>query len=171
VSAGRVVVVAALDRHRAIGRSGGLPWHLPDDLRRFQALTTGGTLLMGRRTAESIGRPLPRRRTLVLTRSGRAPHAGVQAVASLDEALRETPDGETLVVVGGAEVYALALPLASTLHLTHVDAEVDGADAWFPDWDRSHWRVRCEVAHPADDRHDVPFRFVDWVRRDMQAPG
>ena len=121
-------LVAALDRARGIGRGNQLPWRLPDDLKRFKALTLGRPLLMGRKTAESLGRALPGRRNLVLTRSGRVPFAGMEPVATLEEALAGCND-EALMVIGGGEVYALALPLASQLHLTHVDTVVDAADA------------------------------------------
>src|SRR3954471_4875135 len=114
----RLSLVAALDREFAIGKDNGLPWHLPDDLKRFKALTLGKPLLMGRRTAESLGRALPGRRNLVLTRSGAVPHAGMEAVASLEAALRATEDAERLCVIGGGEVFEATLPLASRMHLT-----------------------------------------------------
>ena len=125
----RVSLIAALDRHRAIGRDNDLPWRLPDDLKRLKALTLGKPVLMGRRTAEAIGRALPGRLNLVMTRSGRTPFADMRAVGSLDDALRAAGDagaGE-LCVIGGAEIYALALPHAQVLHATEVETEVDGA--------------------------------------------
>jgi dihydrofolate reductase len=155
--------VCALDRERAIGRDGGLPWHLPDDLKRFKALTLGHAMLMGRRTAESLGRALPQRRNLVLTRSGRAPFAGMEAVASLDEALA-LATGDTLMVIGGGEVFALALPRAQRMHLTYVDTAVTGADAWFAEFDVSKWRVTARARHPADSRHAFAFEDVDYER-------
>lgn len=161
-----LALVAALDRNRAIGRDNGLPWHLPDDLRRFRALTTGRPVLMGRRTAESLGRALPQRTNLVLTRSGRVPYGGMRAVASLREAMEAAAalGADTLCVIGGAEVYALTLPLADRLYLTHVDTAVEGADAFFPRFDPAQWRVVERQAHPADARHAHAFEFVDYVR-------
>ena len=159
----RITLLAALDRHNAIGKGNALPWHLPDDLGRFKALTLGKTLLMGRKTAESLGRPLPGRRNLVLTRSGRVPFAGMQAVASVIAA-SEIVDGEELMVIGGGEVFALALPLATLMHLTHVDMVVVGADAFFPAFDASDWRVAAREPHAADARHAVAFAFVDYAR-------
>lgn len=158
-----LVLIAALDRRGAIGRGNALPWHLPDDLRRFKALTLGHPVLMGRRTAESIGRPLPGRTNLVLTRTGRAPYAGQQAVDSLDAARAQAGAGP-LVVIGGGEVYALALPLARRLHLTEVDVVIEGADAWFPAFDRAAWRERAREHHAADARHAHAFTFVDLER-------
>jgi dihydrofolate reductase len=136
---------------------------LPDDLKRFKALTLGHPMLMGRKTAESLGRALPKRRNLVLTRSGRVPFAGMEAVASLDEALALAQD-DTLMVIGGGAVFALALPRAQRLHLTYVDTVVEGADAWFPEWDESQWRVTSRAHHPSDAQHAFAFEDVDWER-------
>lgn len=162
----RLVLVAALDRNRAIGRGNAMPWHLPDDFRHFKALTMGKPLLMGRRTAQSLGRALPGRTNLVLTRGGQVPFAGMQAVASLEQAValaRAQAAGE-LCVIGGGQVYALALPHAGTMHLTHVDTEVEGADAFFPAWDPGRWQVLSRQPHQADDRHAHAFEFVEYRR-------
>ncbi|MBW8310417.1 MAG: dihydrofolate reductase [Rhizobium sp.] len=157
-------LVAALDRARGIGRGNELPWRLPDDLQRFKALTLGKPLLMGRRTAESLGRALPGRRNLVLTRSNQVPFPGMEAVASLDEAL-SLADGAELMVIGGGEVYALALPRASHLHLTHVDTVVTDADAFFPAFDPAQFEVLSREPRPADARHAFAFEFADYRHR------
>jgi dihydrofolate reductase len=159
-----LILIAALDRRRAIGRGNALPWRLPDDLKRFKALTMGHTLLMGRRTAESLGRALPGRRNLVLTHAASAPIDGMQAVASIDIA-RELAGDAPLFVIGGGEVYAQTLPIAGLMHLTHVDTEVEGADAFFPDFDPSQWDVTAREAHAADAKHAHGFEFVDYTRR------
>jgi dihydrofolate reductase len=156
-------LVAAVDRNFAIGRDNQLPWHLPDDLRRFKALTLGKPVLMGRKTAESLGRALPKRENLVLTRSGRVPFDGMRAVASLDEALRFAGESE-IMVIGGGEIYALTLPLATRLYLTHVDTMVADAEAFFPRMNRDEWRITERVAHAADDKHAHTFEFVDYQR-------
>jgi dihydrofolate reductase len=161
-----VVLVAALDRNNAIGRDNDLPWRLPDDLKRFKALTLGKPVLMGRKTAQSLGRALPGRLNLVLTRSGRVPFEGMQAVASLEDASHAAAKagaGE-LCVIGGGEVYALCLRLATRMHLTHVDTVVDGADAFFPPFDAAHWRVEARETHAADAKHAFNFEFVDYER-------
>ena len=158
----RLSLVAAVDRNFAIGKGNALPWHLPADLKRFKALTLGKPLLMGRRTAESLGRALPGRRNLVLTRSGRVPFAGMEAVASLGEALDLVFDAPELCVIGGGEVYALCLPRATHLHMTDVDTVVDGPDAFFPRIDPVEWNVLRRESHPADDRHAFAFEFVDY---------
>lgn len=159
-----LVLVAAHDRLLAIGRGNALPWHLPDDLKRFKALTLGKPVLMGRRTAESIGRALPGRPNLVLTRSGQAPYEGQVAVGSLREGVARV-DAAELMVIGGAELYALALPRAARLHLTVVDTVVEGADAWFPPLDPALWRETARTHHRADERHAHAFDFVDYEAR------
>ncbi len=165
----RLSLLAALDREFAIGKDNSLPWHLPADLKRFKALTLGKPLLMGRKTAESLGRALPGRRNLVLTRSGRVPFEGMQAVASLDEALRwagEDPAGE-MCVIGGGEIFAMALPSAARMHLTRVDTVVAGADAFFPRFDPAQWQVVAREVHAADAKHAFAFEFVDYERADQ----
>lgn len=160
-----VSLIAALDRKFAIGKGNALPWHLPDDLKRFKALTLGKPILMGRKTAESLGRALPKRRNLVLTRSGRVPFAGMQAVASVEEAIDiAARDGDELCVIGGGELYALALPIATCMRLTYVDTEVDGADAFFPRFDAGDWRVVAREVHATDALHAFAFEFVDYAR-------
>ena len=158
-----LTLIAALDRRHAIGFGNRLPWHLPDDLKRFKALTCGKTVLMGRKTAESLGRALPERRNLVLTRNGGVPFDGMQAVASLEQAMA-LAGAEELMVIGGGEIYALALPLADAMHLTHVDTELAQADAWFPVFDAGRWRETGCEPHPADERHPFAFRFSDYRR-------
>ena len=157
-------LLAALDRGFAIGKDGDLPWHLPDDLKRFKALTLGKPVLMGRRTAESLRRALPGRRNLVLTRSGRVPFEGMEALASLDAAMQATKDEPELWVIGGGEVFAETLPLATRMHLTWVDTEVEDADAFFPRFDPTQWQPVSREPHPVDDRHAVAFEFVDYRR-------
>ena len=162
----KIVLVAALDRDFAIGKGNALPWHLSDDLKRFKALTLGKPLLMGRRTAESLGRALPGRLNLVLTRSGRVPFDGMQSVETLDEALfvAGLEQAEELCVIGGGEVFALALPQAQRMHLTRVDTVVAGADAFFPRFDPREWRELSRDGHPADARNEFAFEFADYER-------
>ena len=159
-----ITLIAALDRNRAIGRGNALPWHLPDDFRHFKALTLGKTVLMGSHTARSLGRALPGRRNLVLTRSGGAPFAGMQAMASLEQACSLLASDEELLVIGGAQVYALTLPFAQTLHLTHVDTAVTDADAFFPVFERADWQVVSSQAHGIGERHAAAFAMVAYRR-------
>lgn len=163
----RLVLIAALDQHGAIGKDNALPWHLPNDLKRFKALTLGKPILMGRMTAESLGRALPKRRNLVLTRSGRVPFDGMEPVASIDQAVEiaNSDCAQELCVIGGADVFALTLPLATDLLLTHVDTVVDGADTFFPHYDPADWRTVSSEAHAADAQHVAAYTFVDYTRR------
>lgn len=156
----RLSIVVAMSRNRVIGRGGRLPWHIPEDLRRFKALTMGHALIMGRRTHESIGRPLPGRRNIVLSRSAVA-LPGCEVAGSLPEALRlaRTTDPEPFVI-GGAEVFREAMPLATRLHLTRIDRDVDG-DVSFPGLDPSQWR---EVSREsAATERDVVFVVLERI--------
>jgi dihydrofolate reductase len=146
-----------------IGRGNGLPWHLPDDLKRFKSLTMGHAMLMGRRTWDSIGRALPGRRSLVLTRDAAWRAPGCEAVASLQEAVERAGDS-ALFVIGGAEVFSLAWPIVGRLELTEVHAEPEG-DTRLAGFDRREWREIFRERHAADARHAHPFSFVTLVRR------
>jgi dihydrofolate reductase len=162
----KVSLIAAMDRNYAIGKGGALPWHLPDDLKRFKALTVGKPILMGRKTAQSLGRALPGRLNLVLTRSGQVPFAGMQAVASLEDArcIVDETGANALCVIGGGEIYALTLPIATHLHMTLVDTKVSGVDAYFPGFDASRWCETLRESHAADMRHAFAFEFVDYEK-------
>lgn len=159
----QVALIAAVDRNRAIGRDGAMPWHLPDDLRRFKQLTLGKTVVMGRKTALAIGRALPGRPNLVLTRNDVAPFAGQRAIASI-HAVQNLAQGQSLMIIGGGEIYALTLPFATHLYMTEIDTEADNADAFFPARDATQWRESAREFHPADTAHSYSFSFVDYVR-------
>ena len=159
----QLVLIAALARNRVIGRDNRLPWHLPADLRFFKRTTMGKPLLMGRRTWESIGRPLPGRRMIVLSRDPAYQAPGGAVARSLDEAREIAGTVPEIVVIGGASLYAQTLPLAECMYLTFVDADVPG-DAWFPDWNSLEWKQVWEEAHPADADHAWPYQFQRWER-------
>lgn len=143
----RLTLIAALGRNRVIGKDGTMPWHLPEDLNHFKALTMGHPMVMGRKTFDSIGRPLPGRRSIVITRDREWRVPGVEVAHSFDEALDLAGPADRVFVIGGGEVYAVALPFADHLELTEVDAEPEG-DTWFPEWDPAQWR---EVARDQRD--------------------
>lgn len=147
-----------------IGRDGAVPWHLPADLRHFKRLTTGHTVIMGRRTFASVGRPLPNRRNVVVTRDSSYRPDGVVVAPGLAEALALAADELEVFIVGGAELYRLALPRADRMYLTIVHAEVPG-DTYFPPFDPDEWRLEREERHTADARHAHPFTFRWYVRR------
>jgi dihydrofolate reductase len=157
-------LVAALARNRVIGIGNRLPWRLPEDLARFKRLTMGAPVIMGRKTRESIGRPLPGRRNIVVTRARDTSWEGCVVARSLDAALAAANDAAVAFVIGGAELYAQALPRADRLYLTLIDADYAG-DAWFPEFDAAAWR---EVARaPGVSADGVGYAFVDYER----APG
>jgi len=158
-----IVLIAALAKNGVIGKDGALPWHLPDDLRRFKALTLGKPIVMGKKTYASIGRPLPKRRNIVLSRTSPAIE-GVEVVRSVDEALDLLRDEPEVCVIGGGEIYAAFLPLATRLELTHVEADVEG-DASFPEIDPAMWQVTAEARHEADDRHVWSMTFATYLKR------
>ena len=162
-----LALVVAVAENGVIGKDGGLPWHLPDELRYFKRLTVGHTLIMGRRTFESIGRPLPRRRTIVLTRDPDFRAEGVDVASGLDRALalcEPGPDGgPSIFAVGGSSVYREALPRAGHLFLTRVHASVDG-DVHFPQVDWRRWRCRRAERHEQDARHAHAFTMECWER-------
>ncbi len=161
----RVSLIAAVADDGVIGRDRDLPWRLPADWRRFKRLTMGHHLLMGRRTWESIARPLPGRTIVVISRGAPELPAGVHLAASLDDALalaRRTGDDEAFIA-GGAQIYRLALPLADRLYLTRVHATFDG-DTRFPPWNTSTWRLTASEDHPADAQNPHPVTFETWER-------
>jgi dihydrofolate reductase len=161
----RISLVAAVARDGVIGRENAIPWHLPEDARRFRALTLGHPVVMGRRTWDSLPerfRPLPGRRNVVVTRNGAWQAEGAERAGSLDDALRLLAGAPQVFVIGGAELYADALPRADELVVTEVDAEVEG-DVFFPTWDRSAFREESREEHVSED--GVAFAFVSYVRR------
>ncbi|MBY0277046.1 dihydrofolate reductase [Candidatus Binatia bacterium] len=164
-------LVVAVAKNGVIGRDGALPWSLPADLKHFRELTTGHHVVMGRHTHASIGRALPARTNLVLTRHPEQVAPGCRAVATLDEALRIARDaGEDICfVIGGAGVYAKALPLAQRIYLTEVRATVDG-DVRFPALDRGRWIETSRDEYAADERHAHAFAFTVLERRDVGTP-
>jgi dihydrofolate reductase len=162
-----ISLVVAVDRNGVIGAVNRLPWRLPDDLRRFKALTLGHPVIMGRKTYESIGRPLPGRRNLVVTRQRDYAAPGTTVAHSLQEAVALAGgrgDGGEIFVAGGASLYAQALPLADRLYVTHVETAVAGGDASFPEIDPAVWRAVAREGHPADARHAFPFSYVTYER-------
>lgn len=160
-----ISIIAAVARNMAIGRGNKLIYWLPNDLRRFKALTTGHTIIMGRRTFQSLPKgALPNRRNIVLTRSGKE-FPGAETYSSLREALDSCLPSEEVFVIGGATVYAEALPLADRLCLTEVDDEPEGADAFFPQVSSDLWKVSSREEHGKDEKHDYTYTFTDYIRR------
>ncbi|KEZ77569.1 dihydrofolate reductase [Salinisphaera hydrothermalis] len=158
----RISLIAAMDANGVIGASGGMPWHLPDDLRWFKQNTRDKPILMGRRTFESIGRALPHRRNMVLTRRADIEAADIETVDAFDAALARVAGAAELMVIGGAQVYTLALPYADRLLITRIDAEYTG-DTWFPAVDWRHWRLIADDPRPPVG--ETPgYRFMTYER-------
>lgn len=158
-----VSAVVAVSDNGVIGRDGALPWHLPADLAHFKAKTMGKPVLMGRRTWQSIGRPLPGRRNLVLTRRALAID-GVEVVHTLEEALARVAGVEELAVIGGEQLFRELLPRFDVIHLTEVHADVAG-DTVMPALDRAVWRESERLERAADERNAYPMSFVTLERR------
>lgn len=156
--------VVAMDRNRLIGRDNGLPWHLPADLKHFKAVTMGKPIVMGRKTFESIGRPLPGRRNIVISRDSGYQAPGCELFNSLDQALAVLADVEEIAIIGGMGVFTLALPLADKMYLTVIDDTFEG-DAWFPAFDESEWRCTAsETYHHEDEARSFTYRFLTLER-------
>jgi len=153
----RIAFVVAVDRNKVIGKDGGLPWRLPDDMRHVRAVTMGKPLIMGRRTYDSIGHPLPGRTNIVLTRDPAFRPEGVLVASSPEEALRLAGEAPEIIVFGGAQVFKEVLPMVDRLYLTAVEAVVQG-DTYF-DMGIDDWRVVTNERHEADDRHKYAFNI------------
>ena len=161
MSTAALVLIAAVADNGVIGRAGALPWRLPEDLKRFRRLTLGKTVLMGRKTWDSLGKPLDGRANWVLTRVAGFAAPGATVFADLDQALAAA-EGE-LMVIGGAELYRQTLPRARRLELTRVHARVEG-DTYFPAYASTDWRETAREEHPADQRHAYAHSFVTLER-------
>jgi dihydrofolate reductase len=164
----KLCLIVAVSRNGVIGRDNQLPWHLPEDLKFFKSVTMGKPILMGRKTFESIGRPLPGRTNIVISRDPQWHSAGVEVAQSLEAALQQGREAchaagaEEIMVIGGEQIYRMALPLADRLYLTQVDAEIEG-DAYFPVVDFDDWQQVSEALPEAYDVHS--YRFLTLDRR------
>ncbi len=159
-----VSLIAAVAENGVIGRDGRVPWHLPDDLKHFKRLTTGRLVIMGRKTWDELGKPLAKRRNVVITRDPSFRAEGAETLHDLDAALALAGPDEEVFVIGGAEIYRMALPGADRLYFTVVHTNVEG-DTFFPSFDPSDWVLVDEVVHTADDRHAHPYTFRRYERR------
>jgi len=158
-------IICALAENRAIGYNNQLLYHLRADLKRFKALTTGHTIIMGRKTFESLPKgALPNRRNIVLTRQALT-FPGAETFASLEAALAACAPDEDVYIIGGESIYAAALPLADRLFLTHVQATPEQADAFFPPFAEEEWGVTTSENHLADEQNDQAYTFTDYIRK------
>ena len=160
-----IAIIAAIDKNNALGFKNRLLFYLPDDLKHFKALTTGHTVVMGRKTYDSLPKgALPNRRNIVLSRSNKLVLPGVEVFSSLEEALKHCAEDEQVFIIGGASIYKQAMPLADRLYMTEIDAEAAEADVYFPAIDHEVWHEIKRDVHRADDRHPCDYAFVDYER-------
>lgn len=163
-----ISLIAAMDRRRAIGKKGALPWRLPADLAYFKKVTAGHPVVMGRKTFESIGRPLPGRINIVITRNSDWSVPNVLRALDLDEAIemsRKVYGGDEIFIIGGGEIFKEVISLADKLYVTEVAAEVDGADTFFPEIDDRKWKETKREEFPADDNNEYGYSFVVYNKK------
>lgn len=159
-----IAMVAAMAANRVIGLDNQMPWHLPADLKHFKAVTLGKPVVMGRKTFESIGRPLPGRRNVVISRQAAPQDSAVEWVNSVEQALTLLADAPEVMIIGGAEIYRQCLPLATRLYLTEIDLETAG-DAWFPDYRAAaNWQIVSDESFPKDATNPLAYRFMTLER-------
>ena len=159
-----ISLIAAMDRNRLIGNNNQLPWHLPADFAHFKSVTMGKPIIMGRKTYESIGKPLPGRTNIVLSRNPDLRIEGVICVTSFKDAIAAVHDAEEIMIIGGSSIYEMLLPKTNRMYLTYVDAEFQG-DAWFPRFSESDWQEIESTSHRADDKNSYNCRFVTLERK------
>ncbi len=158
----QITLIAAMGRNRGIGLDGRMPWHLPAELQHFKRVTMGHAILMGRKTWQAVGRPLPGRQNIVTTRNPDFVAAGADVCASLSDAI-EISRHQEIMVIGGGQLYELAMPLAQRMVLSLVDTEPQ-ADTWFPCWSDTEWRQVSEQCFKADDNNRHAYRVVELLR-------
>ena len=158
-----ISIIAAMDKNRLIGSDNGLPWHLPADFKHFKEVTLGKPVLMGRKTFESIGRPLPGRKNIVISRSGFSAD-GIDVVDSIDSGLELVEDAEEVMIIGGANIYEQMISRAEKMYLTFVDADCKG-DAWFPEINQLEWDVLDQKNFKADEKNNFNFSVVAYQRK------
>ena len=169
-----ITIVAAMARNRAIGLNGDLPWHLPGELKHFKQATMGRAIVMGRKTWESIGRALPGRQNIVVTRNREFKADGCDIAASLDEAV-QLARGPEVMIIGGGQLYELAMPFTDRMIVTLVDCEPEG-DTWFPAWRNEEWDQLADRSEPAGERNRFAYQVLELIRKNgscdtSRAPG
>lgn len=158
-------LIAGIGKNNELGKDNQLLWNLPNDMKFFRETTSGHPVIMGRKTFESIGRPLPKRRNIIITRDATYMREGIEVVHSIDEALALFANtNEEIFVIGGAEIYKQSLPFADKLYITEVEKEFD-ADAFFPAFDKTHWIESSRDSRSADEQHEVPYAFVTYIKK------
>lgn len=160
-----ITMIAAAGENNELGKDNGLLWHLPDDFKRFKKLTTGHYIIMGRKTFESFPKPLPNRIHLVITRNRDYKKEGAVVVHSLEEALQQAKEDAQPFIIGGGEIYKMALPRAEKIELTRVHGTFEDADTFFPEFSKEEWQLVSDTQHGKDERHNYSFTYETWVRK------
>ncbi|QDK80970.1 dihydrofolate reductase [Spirosoma sp. KCTC 42546] len=163
----KISLISAVADNGVIGLNNDMPWHLPDDFAFFKRKTSHHPIIMGRKSLEALGKPLPNRTNIIITRNPNFTAQGVRVVHTLDDAIDKARKADRatdeIFVIGGAEIYAMALPIATTLYLTEIHQAFEG-DTYFPEFDKSEWQEVSRRPHSADERHAVAFDFVEYER-------
>lgn len=159
-----IILIAAAAQNNALGKNNDLLWHLPDDFKRFKALTTGHHIIMGRKTFESFPKPLPNRTHIIITRQKNYHPEGCLIADNLEKALDMVPKNQDVFIIGGGEIYKQSIDLADKIELTRVHENFD-ADTFFPEIDATKWQLQTEEFHPKDDRHAYDFTFQTFIKK------
>jgi dihydrofolate reductase len=159
-----ITVIAAVAENNALGKENQLLWHLPDDFKRFKAITSGHYIIMGRKTFESFPKPLPNRTHVIISRQPNYQPEGCIVVNSLEKAIEACPKTEEVFIIGGGEIYRQSIEVANKLDLTKVHASFEG-DTYFPEINLTQWKLVFEEFHPKDDRHDYAFTFQTYLKK------
>lgn len=158
-----ISLIVAMTENRVIGRDGDMPWRLSSDLKRFKRITMGHHILMGRKTYDSIGRPLPGRTTVVISRSATYDDPQIRVARNLEEAIKITGDDEEIFITGGAQIYTLALSQVDRIYLTRIHCELEG-DTFFPEFDLGKWDLIEQEKHSADEKNNFDYSFLTYQR-------
>ena len=158
-----ISIIVAVAHNGVIGGKNAMPWHISEDLKRFKAITSGHPVVMGRKTFESLGKPLPNRRNVIITRNHDYRVPGAETAASLEEALSLFAPSEDVFIIGGGEIYRQALPFADRMYITWVLADIDG-DTTFPEFDPCDWKATFSERHEHGEKFPLPFEFVNYER-------
>ncbi len=159
-----ISIIVAVDENNGIGKNNQLPWHLPADLKHFKNITTGHPIIMGRKTFDSIGKPLPNRRNIVLTRQKDLKIEGAEVFSSIDEAIEACAGQNEIFIAGGAEIFKQSLQKSTKLYLTIIGHTFD-ADTWFPEIDQNRWIEVERTEHEPDEKNAYPYTFINYIKR------
>jgi len=162
----KIALIAAMAQDRVIGLNNGMPWHLPADLKHFKRLTIGKSIVMGRKTFDSLGKPLPQRNNIVLTRNSDWQVDGVTVYHDIESVLKELSKQKEVMIIGGAHIYAQFLPHATDLYLTQIDLSVQG-DTFFPEWNPQQWHLLEEQSFQPDEKNADAYSFMHWRRESL----